>query len=341
MKLFLITFLFTIWTGQIAYADGMMRPDGHAPIGVMGDHGHKAGELMLSYRYGRMEMDGNRSGSTNISTDEILRTGSGSFLISPLEMTMEMHMFGAMYGLGNNLTLMAMVPYVDKSMDLIDVMGRRFTTRASGLGDIKLSGIYKLHHGEFGEGSSHTLNMNLGLSLPTGDRDKRDVIPASMGNPIRLPYPMQLGSGTYDPILGITYTRLNPQWSWGLQFQTTQRLGKNSEGYRLGDEYMASTWAAYKYSNSLSASMRINGKSWNNISGQDNMLNPAAVPTARTDLRGGERAELGIGINFRIPDGMFKGHRLAAEFMLPFYQHLDGPQLEVDYAYTLGWQAMF
>lgn len=26
------------------------RPDGHAPIGIMGDHYHKKGEWMLSYR---------------------------------------------------------------------------------------------------------------------------------------------------------------------------------------------------------------------------------------------------------------------------------------------------
>ena len=336
MKLFFTTFLLAICMGQIVYADEMMmmRPDGHAPIGVMGDHGHKEGELMLSYRYMRMEMDGNRSGSRNISADEVLR----SFPVSPLEMTMEMHMFGAMYGLGNNLTLMAMLPYVDKSMALVNRMGRRFTTRARGLGDIKLMGMYKLYSEEFGEESSHNLGISLGLSLPTGDTNKRDDTP--IGN-IRLPYPMQLGSGTYDPMLGITYTSFYPQWSWGLQFKTAQRLGKNNEGYRLGDEYHASTWAAYRHSDYLSASVRLNGKSWNNISGRDRMLNPAMVPTARADLRAGERAELGIGINFRKPDGMFKGHRLAAEFVLPFYQHLDGPQLEVDYAYTLGWQATF
>ena len=339
MKIFFTAFLLAICTGQIVYADTpmnnpMMRPDGHAPIGVMGDHGHKKGELMLSYRYGRMEMDGNRSGSSNISTAQVLR----SFPVSPLEMTMEMHMFGAMYGLGNNLTLMAMVPYVDKSMDLVNRMGRRFTTRARGLGDIKLMALHKLYHKKSSEESSHDLGISLGLSLPTGDTNKRDNTP--IGN-IRLPYPMQLGSGTYDPMLGITYTNHHPQWSWGLQLKTTQRLGKNNEGYRLGDEYMASTWAAYRHSDYLSASVRINGKSWNNISGRDRRLNPAMVPTARADLRGGERAELGIGINFIKPDGMFKGHRLAVEFLLPFYQHLDGPQLEVDYAYTLGWQATF
>ena len=143
MKIFFSTFLLAICAGQIVYADNamdnpMMRPDGHAPIGVMGDHGHKKGEFMLSYRYRRMEMDGNRSGSSKISSDEVVSPTGFNFLVSPLEMTMEMHMFGAMYGLSHHLTLMAMVPYVDKSMDLVTRTGRRFTTRARGLGDIKL-----------------------------------------------------------------------------------------------------------------------------------------------------------------------------------------------------------
>ena len=65
------------------------------------------------------------------------------------------------------------------------------------------------------------------------------------------------------------------------------------------------------------------------------------VPTARADLRAGERTELGFSINFIQPHRMFKDHHLAAELLIPFYQHLDSPQLEVDYIYNLGWQAVF
>ena len=41
-----------------------IRVDTHAPIGVMGDHLHKQGEIMVSYRYMQMEMAG-------IVTDQI------------------------------------------------------------------------------------------------------------------------------------------------------------------------------------------------------------------------------------------------------------------------------
>ena len=34
------------------------RPDGHAPIGVIGDHVHKQGEFMVSFRLMMMRMEG-------------------------------------------------------------------------------------------------------------------------------------------------------------------------------------------------------------------------------------------------------------------------------------------
>ena len=43
------------------------RPDGHAPISVMGDHMHAKGEWMLSYRYMSMEMEGLLKGSDSLA----------------------------------------------------------------------------------------------------------------------------------------------------------------------------------------------------------------------------------------------------------------------------------
>ena len=43
------------------------RPDGHAPISVMGDHMHAMGEWMVSYRYMTMDMEGLLHGSNEVS----------------------------------------------------------------------------------------------------------------------------------------------------------------------------------------------------------------------------------------------------------------------------------
>ncbi|GAF93076.1 unnamed protein product, partial [marine sediment metagenome] len=52
---------------------GGAHADDHAPIGVMGDHTHDAGEWMVSYRYMRMRMDGNRDNDDRVSATSVLR----------------------------------------------------------------------------------------------------------------------------------------------------------------------------------------------------------------------------------------------------------------------------
>ena len=46
----------------------------HAPIAVMGDHVHEKGEVMISYRYMNMDMQGSRLGGDAISDNTIATT---------------------------------------------------------------------------------------------------------------------------------------------------------------------------------------------------------------------------------------------------------------------------
>jgi len=313
-------------------------PDDHAPIGVMGDHAHKQGEWMLSYRYSRMEMSGNRSGTSDVSPATVLT----SFMVAPLKMTMDMHMFGAMYGISDNLTVMGMLPYLRKDMSSVNVGLVRFKTHSEGLGDAKLSGLFTLYNKNTGtaqQRANDKLLLKFGLSLPTGSTGKRDNTP--MGANMKLAYPMQLGSGTFDPMLGVTFTRHLQDWSWGAQANTVLRFGSNSDGYRLGNEYGATGWVARELNNSFSLSFRMEGKSWADIHGRDAALNPAMMPAARTDLRGGKRVDAAVGLNFYQQGGTLDGHRLALELGIPVYQNLDGPQLKSDWRLTAGWQKAF
>lgn len=96
----------------------------HAPIGIMGDHVHEKGEVMVSYRYMNMNMQGSRLTGEAISENTIVTTIPNRFFgapgqpptlrIVPTEMTMEMHMFGLMYAPSDGVTLMAMLNHVEK-----------------------------------------------------------------------------------------------------------------------------------------------------------------------------------------------------------------------------------
>ena len=306
------------------------RPDSHAPIGVMGDHVHHKGEWMLSYRFMPMMMKGNRSGTDGVSISEV----HNNFMVAPLEMSMQMHMFGLMFAPSDRITLMAMVNYLDMEMKLRTRAGMDFTTESSGFGDMNVNGLLILSR--WGKSQLHA---NLGMSLPTGSTNERGDTP--MGTDQKLPYPMQVGSGTVDFMPGLTYLGQSGVYSWGMQGIATLRSGENDEGYTLGDRFKLSAWGAKAWNDWFSSSLRAVFDTWGNIDGADSELNPMMVPTARTDLRGGKRLDLGLGTNLYIRSGKLKGHRLALELSLPVYQNLDGPQLETDWTVTLGWQKAF
>lgn len=320
-----------------SYADGLSRPDSHGPIGVMGEHTHSKGEWMLSYRYMDMEMDGNRSGTNRVSTQDVL----SSFMVAPLEMSMKMHMLGGMYAPSDKLTLMAMIPVVEFEMDHINRGGVDFTTESSGIGDIKIGGLYNIS-----QNNGSNLIANFTLSLPTGSIDEKDQIPGMMGDQ-QLPYPMQIGSGTYDLIPGITYTQLQDSYSWGAQAKATIRLSDNDNNYTLGDRYMLTAWTAKPVTEHISISARLSHDDWKDIDGADNQLNPmmvnalngnGTVATLRPDLRAGNRTDLGLGVNLIFGGEGVANHRIALEISQPVAQDLDGPQLETDKILTLGYQ---
>lgn len=306
--------------------------DDHAPIGVMGDHLHSRGEIMLSYRFMRMEMDGNRIGTESVSAETVL----DDFMVTPTEMPMGMHMFGLMWAPSDRVTLMGMTNWTTSEMDHLTRMGGEFTTESSGIGDTRLTALVGLTDvGNVG------IHVNAGVSLPTGSIDETDVTPASAPDETRLPYPMQIGSGTFDLLPGITVFGTGESGSWGLQAGGVLRTGENDRGYTLGDQAFGTGWLAYRLSDAFSASVRVQARHTGNIEGSDPALNPMMIPTARTDLRGGTRVDVPLGFNWYFTGDFLHDHRLAIELSLPVYQDLDGPQLETDWILTLGWQKAF
>jgi Putative MetA-pathway of phenol degradation len=318
------TAVFAHWEGS--------RPDAHAPIGVMADHTHKTGEWMFSYRAMHMEMDGSRNGKNRISTNDV----HNQFMVAPEKMDMEMHMLGAMYAPNDNVTLNIMVPYIKNSMDHITRMGATFETVGEGLGDISLGAIFNLasKHVDGDTPIQHRLLANLSVSLPTGDDDIRDD--TLMPN-VKLPYPMQVGSGTYTLMPGLTYLgqQVNGKYSWGAQAMATIHIGTNDEGWSRGDKLQVTGWVARLLSENVSASVRLNAQKWDRIDGRDNDLTTGMVQTANPSLLASKRADLSLGLNVKVPG---TGHRFAIEVGKPVWQNLDGPQLETDMIVTAGWQ---
>ncbi len=293
------------------------RPDGHAPISVMGDHYHKKGEVMFSYRFMLMWMKDNLQSTKDITNDEIYQ----DFMIAPQQMQMNMHMLGVMYAPFDNLTFMVMGNYISNAMDLRTGMGVDFTTESSGLGDISLSGLIKIFNK-----NKQSLHANIGISIPIGDINQRDATP--MMNDAQLAYPMQLGSGTWDPNWGLTYLGQSNKLSWGVQSKYKFRIGDNSKKYTFGNRFDIVGWGAIKVSDYFSFSTSLNYYNIQKIEGADADLNPMMMPLFNTVNSGKNQIDIGLGTNFYVPGGKWKNLRLAAEIKLPVYQKVNGIQMK-------------
>jgi hypothetical protein len=305
------------------------RPDGHAPIGVMGDHVHSKGEFMFSYRFMYMNMEDLKRGNDDVEVGNALV----DYMVTPYKMPMKMHMLGAMHAPTNNLTLMAMIQVVSKEMDHVARMGKLFSTETSGLGDTKISGLYKIFD------KNHTLlHADLGVSIPTGSIDEKDITPMSMGNEVVVPYSMQNGSGTFDIKGGFTFLWQIGDFSGGNQLEGIFRTGENDNGYKLGNRYSLNNWFALKANDLLSFSLRFKGEHIGKIDGANPDLNPMMVITADTVNSGGNIIDGSFGVNFYVPNGDLKNLRFGAEISHPLYQDLNGVQLKLKETFTVGVQ---
>ncbi len=341
------------------------RPDSHAPLGVMGDHAHGAGELMFSYRFMGMAMDGLLDGTDTVSTEDALL----HYQMVPTTMQMQMHMFGAMFAPHDSVTLMAMTSYRSNFVEMEGAhthatgdhdhpVGHQ-EMESAGLGDLRLSALIRLLNA-----SNVDLILNAGVSIPTGAID----VEGTHGSDelIVLPYPMQLGSGSFALRPAVTFAGTNGSWSYGAQARAAIPLNENSRYYRLAPTVGSTLWSARKLNDWLSISVRGSIQNWGNITtsaehtedehdhaadDHDSHAAPAAPtqtvymsPMMDPNLQAGTRANLAAGLNFIVPDraaGILAGQRLAVEFQMPVYQNLDGPQMALGWTIVAGWQYAF
>ena len=284
---------------------------------------------MASYRYMFMSMQRNYDGDSQIS-DEAARAG---YMMNSAEMDMQMHMLGVMYAPSDKLTLMLMSNYVENSMLNMNMMGVGSKMKSSGWGDTSLATYYGLFKKP--DSSAH---IGLGVSAPTGSIDER------MSNGMRMGYPMQLGSGTWDLKPSFTWLGQQGDWSYGSQASAVIHMGENDNGYTLGDSMALTGWVSRRLNEWSAVSLRLTGSSWGNVDGSDDEMpvipmGPLAgqpmASAADPNARGGSRLDLSVGLNLWDTE---TGARFAIEVGAPIYQNLDGPQLGSEWFVTAGFQ---
>lgn len=113
--------------------------------------------------------------------------------------------------------------------------------------------------------------LDLGLYLPTGSIDEVN----QNNTAYNYPYNMQLGSGTFDPLVTAIYLKnLGPAHQVGALGLARLRTGEtNKNGYHLGNDWTAGLWYSYtkRFANSIAItpSLKLNYRSIEGLSGVD------------------------------------------------------------------------
>lgn len=128
------------------------------------------------------------------------------------------------WGATPRLTLFAIAPLLDKELTL-ETPGGRVVRGDSGLGDVTLLARTTLWQRDRPGGTSR-LAPFVGVEVPTGRDDAADA-----RGP--LPAPLQLGSGSWDPLAGLVATRQTLDWQ--LDAAVSFQANTEANDYELGD----------------------------------------------------------------------------------------------------------
>lgn len=318
------------------------RPDGYGPAGMMGDHTHEKGGVMVGLSYMREDYRGsNLKGDEKISDEMIAAAG---FHARTKSMTMDMLMLHVMWAPSERLTLMAMPSWQRMDMTMVSVgsgegsgngghgghggmpAGTTMSHATQGFGDTQVSALVTLSRGK-----KHQLHAALGASIPTGKVDRKSA------DGTFVHYGMQSGSGTWDILPQITYRQWNGKIGWGVQSGYVFRAeDENDSGFRFGDRFTASGWASYAASSKVSFSGRLAFQTEGKVEGHYNAAHNHGAPADRQANYGGDRVEAGIGSNI-----LLGRYRIGAEATLPFYQRVNGIQAPKRFGGNIAISTMF
>lgn len=311
-----------VWTSD--------RPDSDAPLGVVGARTLDMGVMEVGYRFTQTNSRG-----VWFSKDSLpLATTLQLYTVAPLTLSQQTHSAIFSWGILDNLTLIGTAEFTIFEREQLTNGGILYITRTEELGDVSASAVWEVYRS-----GPYRGNISLGAVIPTGKSRTWADTPFGAGQP--LPYDQRPGGGTLGITPGASFQVQNEFGSLGGQFRARINVIEGVTDWTPGDRYEANGWGAYKFNDAISVSAGVRWAMWGRIEGADPLLNPTMDPgnDPVTGLAGGQRADLPVGINFRMPGGPLEGHRFQLESVYTLHHDYEGVRLGQDWAISLGWTA--
>ena len=293
---------------------------------------------LLGYQFKTVTFEGYLDGVKKLSFDDVLWNGPGevrttkNFPVVPTVITQTAHVISVGHQFNSNWKGQISVPYIMQKTDHISIVSSYnfFIIETEGVGDIAVSANYSWN--DVGEG---LWGLSLGLTLPTGSIDELGDTPRAPGDQ-ELPYTMQLGSGTYDFPIELSYHNTGSH-DFYLGLSGNIRSGYNSRNYRLGNNFTLRGRYQMELSSTLRTYAELGFRYSGTIKGQDDSLlvnAPFPYPASITNpkLYGGKRIDAGLGLSWTfVKDSTFN-----IEIGMPIYENLNGPQPKEQWRSTIS-----
>jgi len=357
---FLVMLLIALPTAEAYVGLCCGKCGGNMPMNIPGGGVPETHEFRFKIQAQRMHMSGLQLGSSNVAIDNVLGMplmmgkATGKYMAAPSSMEMNMLNLAGGYSLTDDVFLGVMAMYADNRMDMrfnsmMQMMTGQsgFTMKSRGFMDTMLMGKYRLYADD-PLIPAHEVSLFLGLSLPTGSIDERNrTHPLAMRRTELLPYGMQLGSGTWDPLIGLLYQRSTSPWWWGVDARYTHRLGTNKRGYRLGNRAQLDAYLMFQPHYALVLYGQLNGDWQGRIHGQaDEVLRGASGRVTQGDPNSPYMTPLWDPANtgktqvFAMLGAQWQPaplHIIDIGVQLPVYQRMNGLQLKDKWRAMLTW----
>jgi hypothetical protein len=314
--------------------------------------------VMMNVKWMHNQQTGLQQGTSPVQMNPAAAPYS-KYMMPSSSQTMDMFMFMPMWGVTEDLTLMAMINYQYMSMQSqmnMPMMGVNNVSMApmntGGLMDTDFDIIYRISHDFVG---------TFQVSAPTGSTQQA-YNPAGMAgyqpgacsgyvkgtgcwNQLS-PYGMQMGAGVPGLMPALTYNWISDDvlWNAGGQASYNAYAGTNN-GWSPGNTFKLSVWGQRAFDN-FTVWLRSNYTNQAQIQGCSNQITGAAYcnsgatnyfgPQFNPSSYGGQAINVLLGASYTY--GMFN---VGLEGGVPAWQNLNGVQLMNSYYINAGTSFMF
>lgn len=310
-----------------------------ANIVTEADQVERSRKWHLSYTYAVSDYDEYYIGTRSVTYEDVLfRPGvdartENNYPVVPTEITQEVHALRVAYDLSAETTIRAQLPFVMQSTDHISIVPGydAFNISSEGIGDIALVADTTLK-----QSLNSIWKAGAGISMPTGSIDEEGDTPRAPGNQ-QLPYTMQLGSGTWDVPLFLSFRKYEARWDWGVDASYTLRTGTNDRDYRLGNKASLGGWLMWKASSVIQPGVRLDYRWRDDIDGEDASLSvpipafPYPAPVTNPQAFGGEQLDFTVFARLPLASGWY----VEGAYSQPLYLDLNGPQSSEKFHFSI------